>query len=234
MSFIDDINVQLQKANDDQQKRKAQLDLERQQQLTDQNTADRNKDLAAGAARGKELFGDGTLGRVDATRAGEVADIIKQRQANTAGLTPEEQNAFRDQNEAAINNNTQTNLRAMRGAQGANGVKGGLAVAQQAQAYRDNAAQKAGVERDLYLKNIDLKRSALDSLEKSTDTARTDELGRQEYNIAQGNKEKEGQVTTELGYGSLGSADRAAILQRLSGEDQAQATKDAANNMGKK
>jgi hypothetical protein len=225
---------QVQTMQDDATKRKAALAAQRQQMLTDQNTASRTADLAAGAARGKQLFGDGTLGRVDSTRAGEVADIIKQRQAQTQGFTPEEQNAFRDQNESAINNNTQTNLRAMRGAQGANGVKGGLAVAQQAQAFRDNAAQKAGVERDLYLKNIDLKRSALDSLEKSTGSARADELSRQQFDIGQANKEKEGQLSTELGYGSLGSSDRAAILQRLAGEDQAAATKDAANNMGKK
>jgi hypothetical protein len=80
---------------------------------------------------------------------------------------------------------------------------------------------QVGAERDLYLKNLDMRRSALDNLERSVGGARADELERQQFNLGQQNKERMGQLDTEMGYGALGSAERAGVLQRLISQDQA-------------
>lgn len=170
-----------------------QLDLKRQQMKIDQATAARTKDLAAGRARGAELFADGSLGRV------------------AEGYTPEEQNAMRDSNLGTINSAGKANLRALRIQQAANGIRGTQAVAQQGRMQNDQQQQVVGSERDLFLKNIDDRRTGA------------------KYNIDQANREKQSQLVTELGYGSLGSADRGAVMQQLVGEKQAQA---AANSGG--
>ena len=184
-------------------KQKVLLDAEvleqaRTQKKLDQSRGEREKDLAAGVARGKEIFADGSLGRL------------------AEGYSNEEMNAMRDNNLGTINAGGKANLRALRIQQAAQGVRGGQATAQVARAKADQQGQLIGSERDLFLKNIDARRDS------------------QKYNIDQVGREKQAQLTTELGYGALGSADRGAVMQTIVGEKQAEASKNAGNGGGKK
>ena len=215
-----------------QQRLKDQLEAERfdrkQQQLRDW----RNKDFEEGRKRGEEIFGEGKLGRVNATRSSDVADIIARRKDAMNGLDSQEQQALREKAINEIGGNQTTSLRSLAVQQARNGVRGPVASSQAAKVIADSNSAKTGAERDLYLKNIDLKRDALNSAEKSIRDAETDELGKQTYNIGQGNKEKYGALATEMGFASLGAGERAGIMEALIGEKQA----DAASKMksGKK
>jgi hypothetical protein len=82
---------------------------------------------------------------------------------------------------------------------------------------------------------MDARRQALGQFETSVNQAREDELARQQFNLGQQGKEKYGQLSTELGFASLGVADRGALMQKRIGEAQASAAVNAANsNSGKK
>lgn len=194
--------------------------------MLDAAVAAREGDLAKGRARGQELFGEGSLGRLGADQTSAINDIMTRRQSMAdKGLSAEENNALRDSMNAGINQNEQTQLRQLRGIQGATGVRGGLAGSQQAQVLANTAANKANTERDLFLKNIEAKNQALGDLEKSA-------MEIQKSNLDAQGREKFAQQATELGYGQLGSADRAAVNARLVGEAQAQAA--AQQKQGKK
>jgi hypothetical protein len=202
--------------------------------LSDQTKKYRDQDLAEGRARGEKEFADESLGRVDANRSAEIGDLIAQRKARLSGYSPEEENALHDQATNELNRNTQTTVRQLRGVLNQSGVKGGAAGAQVAKVYSDADRVKGGLERDLYVQKIAERKGALDSLEKTLGTAKSDELERQKYNISQQNKEKFGRLGTEFGYASLGSGERASIMQRIIGEDAADASQKVAAHSGKK
>ncbi len=192
----------------------------------------RDSDLSEGRKRGEELFADGSIGRVDAGRSKEIADIIGRRDAESKGFSDEEQNAFREKNQVDLNQSLAGKMRALKVAQAQSGVRGGLASAQQARVVSDANKDNVTNERELFLKNIDARRQGLNSYEQSVGGARKDELERTMYNQAQLNKEKLARLGTELGYGSLGAGERSAMYQKWAGEDQAKATLLAAKEGG--
>jgi hypothetical protein len=223
-----------QQAQDSYDAESKRLDQERYESLTAAEKAQREKDMAEGRARGEKEFGEGSLGRVDQERAAEVADLIEKRKARLSGYTPEEMNAQRDQLNEGTNRDMATGLRALRSAQGAAGVRGGMAGAQAGRVVTEANNARSKTERDLYVNQIAERSRALDNLEKTVGAARTDELERQKFNIGQANKEKYGRLGTEFGYASLGSAERSAVMQRVVGERAAAEQKKIAENQGKK
>ncbi len=185
-------------------------DIQEQARI-DRARIERAKDLAEGRARGTEQFGDGSLGRLSA----ESLDNLRK---NSKGFTAEEQNAMRDNNLSTINQNNSSQLRQLKIQQAQSGVRGGQAVAQRAKAMSDQTGQVAANERELFLKNIDARRVGQSAL-----------IDSEKYTNEQKNREKMAQMTTELGFGALGSADRAAAIQAIIGKQQAAA---AANSGG--
>lgn len=183
------------------------------QKLLDIARSEREKDLAAGQARGEEVFKEGSLGRLE---GGTIDEILAARKAQAQGFTPEEQNAMRSENLANLNRQNGADARNARIMSAAEGVRGNRAVVMNNKVLADQGAAKAAMERDLFLKNIDAKRAGLDALQGF-------EGDRQKYNIEQKNKELQGRLTTELGYGSLGAADRGQVMQSIVGENQARA-----------
>lgn len=200
---------------------------QRQQMLLDKARAEREKDMAAGRARGEELYKEGSLGRLEEARAKEIADIIARRQSESQGFSPEEMEAKRSMAVGDIQNNQAAALRALRGVQGAAGVIGPAAAAQQANLIGQSQAARTGVERDLFLKGVEARRTGLDSLEKSIGGARAEELAKQQFNLEQIAREKMGRIGTELGYAGLGSAERGAVGQQVVGEAAARAAANA-------
>lgn len=183
--------------------------------------AARNKDLEAGRARGQEMFAQGSLGRVEEGRAKEIADIIAERQKRSKGYTPEELQAYREQNQKEIQRTGQSAQRQQQMALARSGVRGAAAAAQQAALLKAQQGQMAQNERDLYLNQIQRRDAALQALEGSTNTARQEELQRQTFNFGQLGKEKSLQLATELGYGGLGAGERSAIMQSQAAENAA-------------
>lgn len=194
-------------ANDENAKRQQQLD---------QSRTERARDLEEGRVRGEQLFGEGSLGRTS-------AEVMARRQAEAQGFSPQEMNAMREQNLSTINSANQGNIRQARIQQAAQGIRGGQAVAQLNKMRNEQGGQIAGSERELFLKNIDARRMGLESLDKAQSSDRD-----------MAAREKVSRIATEMGYGSLGSADRGAVMQSLIGEKQADAAARSGGGGGKK
>ena len=194
---------------------------QRQIELEERNKKNLEADLAQGRARGQDLFGNEALGRVNAQRSADIADILARRKAQLEGFTPEEQQAMREQNMGAIFSNQQAGSRDLARQQARSGVRGALGAAQQAAFQQATQGQLADQERQLFLANIAEKRDALGRLEGSQRATEADELARQQFNLGQLGREKAGMLTTEFGYGGLGAQERAAALQQILGESGA-------------
>lgn len=198
--------------NDSAEKQKQYMDLARQQ---------REQDMAAGKARGQELFGNKALGRVEEQRSQEVGNIIGRRQQESQGYTPQEQEAFRAQQLPNLQRDLASQQRQLKMQQASSGVFGPAALAQQKALQAGSQQAKAGMERQLFLDNILARREGLNSLEGSIAKARADELARQESNLSRQGKETFGQLGTELGFAGLGSQERAGAAQQALGETSA-------------
>lgn len=195
----------------------------------------RNQDLMAGRKRGQEVFGNQALGRVDASRSSDVADILSRRKAQLEGYTPEEQQAMREQNMASTIANQKAGSRDLARQQARSGVRGALASNQQAQYQMGTQGQLADQERQLFLNNIAAKRDALGGYEQSVGQNEASELAKQQFNLGQGEKELQGKLTTEMGYGGLGAQERSAAMQSVLGSRAQDISKQiAAETKGKK
>lgn len=196
----------------------AKLREEANQRLLDRLRTEREADLAQGRARGSQLFGEGSLGRVGEVRSADIADILARRKAGLEGLNAAENQALREQAFSGLKSQAATQARQLRGAQGGAGITGAVAAAQQARLMRSADDQKRQLERDLLIENIRQKQEALAGYEQSLRATEEDELGRRKYNLGAGAAEKAGQISTELGYGGLGAGERSAAQQQALGE----------------
>lgn len=176
-----------------------------EQARIDRARAERAKDLQEGRTRGQEMFREGSLGRIS-------PELLDQIRAQSKGFSAEEQTALREQNLGNLQQQNAAQLRQLKIQQAQQGVRGGQATAQRAKALSDISGQMAAGERELFLKNIDARRAGQKEL-----------LGAEQYTNEQRNRELMAQLTTEMGYGALGSADRAAAVQAIIGQQQAQA-----------
>lgn len=208
-----------------------QMEREKAQRYAKQ----RNLDLKAGRDRGQEIFGNQALGRVDAARSADIADILARRKEQLGGYTPEEQQAMREQNQGAILASQKMGARDLARQQARSGVRGALASNQQQSYQLGTQGQLADQERQLFLNNIAAKRDALSQYEGSVGNAEKGELDRQQFNLGQGEKELQGKLNTEFGYGGLGAQERSAAMQSVLGDKAIQSSKDIANlTKGKK
>ncbi len=205
------------RAREAELKLKEAADPAAQEQIKlDRARLERGKDLAEGRARGAEEFADGSMGRYSP----EVLDRLKK---GAEGFTPEEMNAMRENNLSSVNQANSSAARQLKIQQALNGVRGGQATAQKAQLLNQQGAVNVANERELFLKNIDARRTGLSSLQDA-----------EKYGNEQGNREKSARLTTELGYGALGSADRGAVMQSIIGKQQADAAARSGGGGGKK
>lgn len=183
----------------------------REQALLSMSQKAREADMAAGRARGEQLFGNNALGNIEGRRAAEVADVINQRKAQLGGLSPEEMNAFKSQALGGIAQGQQDQQRQLMARLGANGLRGGAAAAQQGALAKEALKQQATAQQNLFTQNIDRRRQAMDAYEGSLGRARQEELG-----LLQ--KETAGKLQTELGQAAMGSQERGAALSQAAGE----------------
>lgn len=217
-------------------KKKRKQELMDQQFDTDlaKTKAAREQDMAEGRKRGDELFSEGSMGRIEAGRPTEIASIIDQRRQQLSGFTPEEMNTMEGKANKGIGEAEYLAQRTLRGQQGRLGLSGGAAAQQVGSISRAANKARAESDADLFLKQIDAKRSALNSYESSVGSALGNEQNATKFNIDQKNKELMNRLTTEFGYAGLGASERSAIMQKLVGQEQADALMEQAKNSGGK
>lgn len=201
-----------------------------------------NKDIEAAekAAKKYNLFPE--LDLIDAGRSDEVSKLIMGRQteldsaaerdpeqqalletmkAGLGGLTAEENTALREQAQAEIDRNYQTQLRDLARLGSARGVRGAAAQAGFGDLGRSRISAQQALENKLLTDNIaiqDARRSGYGSfldnlisgefqrrevarggLERMTEAARLDELNRQLFNLEQQRRMEAGRGSTIFG-----------------------------------
>jgi hypothetical protein len=134
-------------------------------------------DVMAGQTWGKSIIGEGSLGRSD-----------------EEGLTGPEQAAARNQAYQRIQGATATNLRALKAAQGGQGIRGATAASQQMGVQAEGAQQKMGFEQDLLLQNRSIQEES------------------KRFNLQQAAAEKYAQVGAGMGFAQIGAAQRGANI----------------------
>jgi hypothetical protein len=165
---------------------------------------ERMTDQAIGRKAAGERFAD--------VKSGDLDDIISRRREQLEGLTSGEKNLLETQGIGGIQQAEQGALRQLRGIQGATGVRGATAGAQQADVLQEGLMARGDLQRDIVMQDINARRQALDNLETT--------LG----------KERLGFLTRELGEAGLGAAERGAAIQHVVGMAQA----NAPQKVGKK
>lgn len=170
--------------------KQAELRPHHKKNEVDVDTAAINKlfgqDLGGAAALGKSVFGDGSLGRVDASRPSEVQDLINQslgianfygpggqkRSADTQdyvarlkasleGYTAPELQAQRESMNREINSQYKGAEASLGRNIARSGIRGGVAGALYEDIANKSAHQKAQNEQDIYIKNADEKQKRL-------------------------------------------------------------------------
>lgn len=176
-------------------------------ELEVQDTAEAR--FASGLEKGKEVIGEGSLGRIstdvgkvdkrlDESRSTDVQDIIERRRKALAGLSPEEMSAQKGQAAEQFGRNEETNRRRLASVQAGLGVRGDTAATQQSQQLSAGQQQRTNFERDMLLANRQIQDVALNAFEgsvrgaeSSEQNARLGNVGIEQFNLGQQLKQRE-------------------------------------------
>jgi hypothetical protein len=200
-------------------------ELENISKRADVSRAHRELDIFRGQQRGQEMFGEGSLGRIEQTRSGDISDILAQRKSQSQeGFGAAEFQAAREQRLEGLGRAEQAQLRQLRGLQGAQGIRGGLAAGQTMGLMQKQAQERQSAERDLFLREADLKRQALGEYEQSLRGTEADELMRQQYNFENKRRELMGQLTAMYGEAALGVSERGSAASAQAAKEYARAS----------
>jgi len=149
-----------------------------------------------------KLFGDKT----DLTKRS--TDILSRREKALEGLSSDENKALRDKAMAGIQGQTKANLKQTQAIQGKQGLKGGMASAQQIGVLNEGQQAKAGVEQDLMLANIAQKQNALN--------AYSEEVGARQYGIVSSLLgERQLDVAQSTGQAAAAAAGKRGLMSEL-------------------
>jgi len=208
-------------------------DLERRRR-SELARKERLRDIEAGTAAGRGIFGGEALGRVSEERSADVAGIIEQRRAQLAGLEAPEFQALRETRLRGLQRGQQQQERTLRGFQGAAGIRGGLAGQQALQLAQQQGQQRQQAEQELLLQNVGIRGQALTGFQQAVGGAEASELQRQQLNQEALRRELLGIQTFALGEAALGAGERGAAGLEAIGLAQATATQQAGAQGGKK
>lgn len=179
-------------------------------------------DLIKGATLGEAALGPEGLGRLGTDA--ETQDVLaRYKGIADQGLSRQEMEAQRADAFAGIDRNTQTSQRSLQAALARSGVKGAVAGQQMLQGQAQGLTAKAGVERDLFLKSEELKRSGLQDYSSRLGEVKT-------FDIGQAAKEKDIALQTGLAFAQMGSAKDIAKLQSDAAESAAKARAQASSS----
>jgi len=192
-----------------------------------QNKAQLTKEQmqAADIERGRQFalreVAPGSLGRVEEGISTDIQDVIKRRREGLSGLSSEELQGERDVAAQNIARAGETQRRRQQATQAATGVRGATAGAQLGDVAGQAIQQRKEFERDLFLRQADVKRQALQQFEASVTGSEATTLAKQQFNLQQAANEKFAVLSTGLGFAQLGVTERSAAA---AAESQRQAS----------
>ena len=210
---------------------------DRYQGQLNQMREERSLDLQAGKDFFQSLYnsGEGAIGKtafgnVRQERSGDLADILQRRRDALGGLDSTEGNALREASLRGLTSQQQSSARNLRGSLG--NLRGGAAAAAQADLANQGQNQRAQMEQDLLLQNVNIRNQALNDFEGTLSRAEQDELSRQQYNQAQAAREMSARGGAQLGFANLGQAERNQLFGQINAENQADATRASGGGGG--
>lgn len=189
--------------------------------------AQREQDLAEGEKVAQREFSEGSLGRVGAERSADVQDIIARRraQADLSGevLRGERVDPAEEAAQKALDIQSQTSLRQLRGQLGAQGIRGGANIQRQAEVLQGRNLAEAQLQAQLAQQRTSAQQAALSGLESSVVGAEASELARSQENQKRALQERLGRITLPQQFAQAGSLERAAASSEIRSAAQAQA-----------
>jgi len=216
---------QIQNLRDLENPKEAQKYKE-QQRDAESSGLHREIDMSRGLERGKQLFAEGSLGRVGEERSADVADIVSRRkEIMDKGFGAKAFEAAREARLQGMGQAEQMQQRRLRAAQAGSGVAGGLAGGQMLGLMKQQQQQRQSAERDLFLDEVNRRQGAIGAAEASIKGAEQDELARKQFNIGQKKDELMGQMTSMLTEAQLGVTERSSARTASAARDYADAVK---------
>lgn len=179
----------------------------------------KERDLIKGAEFGESVLGPEGLGRLGTDPEIQAA-MARTKRESEQGLSAEEFAAQRSKAFEGIDRAGQTASRGLQASLARMGVKGATAGQQLAGVELGTVKEKAGIERDLFLKSADVQRQAFSDFKQSLGDVKSFDLGQQA-------KETDIVLQSGLGFAQLGSAEKIAELQAKAQADAARARQSA-------
>jgi len=170
------------------------------QQVSDEQKIFDNigRDIDKGREVGRDLIGEGALGRLTQGQA-TIDTVQQQRLSALNGLNADELGAARSRAIEGIDTANEGALRRLKATQASSGVRGASATAQQASVLQEGVQQKADFEQDLLLQNRGVQNEALAALESNV-----------QFDLDAQSREKFAELSTGLGFAQIGSQERGA------------------------
>ncbi len=192
-----------------------------------------NSDVSAGQKYTTDsgAFSNGAMGRVSDTTDAATADALAKARGLEQGLSAPQMRAEKELNDQSIGGQLQSNLMQLRGIQGAQGLRGASAAAQQMGLGYNALAQQQTAARQESLDQLAAQQSGVQNFLSDNQANNAFNTGNKQYNNQQANAEAAGRLSTPLTYAGLlqgvrTGADANIIAQE--GADTASTSADAA------
>jgi hypothetical protein len=196
------------------------LDEERFKQRRSDELAQIEEKRGRDLQSGKDFIKDFSLGRIEQTPlSGENERLRSLLEGRLGGLSSGEGAALREQAFRGLNQQRQGDVRALRGIQGAQGVRGPAAVAQQQNVFGEAADRASDLEQQLLLRNLDIQRQAAGDFQSEVGRQQAQQLGISEFNIGQGTQEAALKNAFPFLFANLGAQEQAAATGAITGRD---------------
>ena len=160
------------------------------------------QDLEKGRKRGAEVYGEGSLGRLDSKLTGRMREQASQ------GFTAPQYQALRERSVRDFNNRYSTGLRDLRQSTASSGAQGGVNFARRLALEKQRSDSAANAMQDLMVKDIDFRNQST-----------RDFFQTQQYDQGQDAKEKAGRQAYEFGQASIGAGQRGAANRYVAGNN---------------
>jgi hypothetical protein len=145
---------------------------------------------------------EGSMGRLNDERKGEMDALLAKQLAGLDGMTPQEMQAAREQGNAGINQQLATNMAQFGDIAAGAGIRGGSAAGLQMQALSEAQSASGSLQRQLILDNMAQKNIAMDRYGNTLQNQQGVGLGIQSSNNQSMNAE---QLARHLAAGNFGS-----------------------------
>jgi len=215
-------------ANPDAKKPPKPMKDEKDYSSKEENDANNNPipkledELAAGTkygeALGQKYYSEGALGRIDAKRTEDQADVLARQKALLGGLTDEEIRGIKEAGQRDIGVQVAQARRQVIARLAQTGARGNAAAAALGDVERQRITAQAGITQDLLNRNVDLRRSALQNYAGTVGEIANYERSGQQFNLGQQAAEVAGRSGAEISgiglYTGTGSALRGEQIAR--------------------